>query len=357
MIWLFHISMITILLIVAKLFQKDKFFIYSSFIYAIIIFGQRWMTGTDFPYYLRYYLTDFDGVEPGYYLIQKILTEGNLYFGLLIFIVFTLTLYNNYRFIIKIDKHTELMIFLFLVSEIFFAQMSQIRQFIAVSFFMNSYFYAFHKDYLKSALGVVGGLLFHTSILFLVPFLFIRLKLDKVKTLYLLIFSGVLPLLDLTLILRLPIFSRYSHYIGGQFDVDLSIFHYFRFYILLAVVLYFLWTIDRVGKSRVEQMILNGLVFNFLLYGMSFQFGLFLRVSMYFKVFELVFLAYYYRQTKFISNFIAVSTVSLLFIGIYGGLALTDPYDISDYQFRPLQVFENRSEGQLRAEIDEFVNS
>ncbi|EKU92998.1 Uncharacterised protein [Alloiococcus otitis] len=357
MIWLFHISMITILLIVAKLFKKDNFFIYSSFIYAIFIFGQRWMTGTDFPFYLRYYLTDYDNVEPGYYFIQKILTEGNLYFGILIFIVFAITVYNIYRFISKINKHTVLMIFLFLISEIFFAQMSQIRQFLAVSFYMNSYYYAFQKQYLRSGLGIIAGLLFHDSIIFLVPFLLIHLNLDKIKTIYLLILSGVLPLIDLTLLLKLPIFNRYSHYVGGQFDVDLSIFHYFRFYILLAIVLYFLWTIDRLGKGRVEQMILNGLVFNFLLYGMSFQFALFLRVSMYFKIFELVFLAYYFKQTKFVSNIIAVATVSFLFVGIYSGLGIVDPYSISDYQFRPIRIFENRSHDRLREEIDEFINN
>lgn len=357
MIWLFHISVITLLLILAKLFNKDKFFVYLSFFYAVFIFGQRWMTGTDFPYYLKYYIIDFDAVEPGYYLIQKILTEGNYYFGILIFIVFLITIFNNYRFILKIEKHALLMIYLFLISEIFFAQLSQIRQFVAISFYMNSYFYAYHKQYIKSGFGIIGGLLFHDSIIFLIPFLFIRLNLDKIKTLYLLVLSGILPLLDVTLLLRISVFDRYSHYIGSRFDVQLSIFHYFKFYVILAVVLYFLWTLDEVGHGRKEKMILNGLVFNFLLYGISFQFGLFLRVSMYFKVFEIIFLAYYFKRTKYMSNLISMTTIAGLFLGIYGGLALTDPYKINDYQFSPLHLHEIRSETQLRNEIDAFTSS
>src|SRR5699024_5082993 len=106
----------------------------SSFIYALFIFGQRWMTGTDFPNYLRYYLTGFQVREPIYKFIQNFLAEHNLYFGLLIFIVFAITLFNNYRFMVRIDRNVVLIIYIYLLSEIFFAQLSQVRQFIAISF-------------------------------------------------------------------------------------------------------------------------------------------------------------------------------------------------------------------------------
>lgn len=354
MIWIFHIIIITILLLIAKYMKNDGFFIKSSFVYAVFIFGQRWMTGTDFPHYLKYYLIDFSQVEPGYYLIQKILTEGQLYFGILIFITFFITLYNNYRFISKINHNVVIIIYLFVISEIFFAQMSQIRQFMAVSFFINSYFYAFHKSYFKSFSNIIFGLLFHESILFFVPFLFLRFKLDKVKTLYLLILSGVLPLLDVSILFRLPIFSRYSSYVDSIFNVNLSVFHYVKFYIILLVILIFVWHIEKFGTGKIEQMILNGLVFNFLLYGLSFQFGIVLRASMYFKIFEVVFLAYYFKEVRGFSRIISKSLVVGLFLGIYGGLAVTDPYDISRYDFEPLRIRETRTVDQLNAEIDGF---
>lgn len=354
MIWIFHFAMINILLLISKYKKSDAFFINGSFIYSVFIFGQRWMTGTDFPNYLKYYLIDFQNVEPAYYWIQKFLSSNNLYFGILIFITLFITLFNNYRFFKKIDRHVVLIVYLFLISEIFFAQLSQIRQFIAVSFYINSYFYAFHKSYLKSGLNIIFGMMFHTSIIFLVPFLFLRLKLDRIKTLYLLILSSVLPFLDISFLLNLDIFSRYSHYLDSIFNVNLSSFHYVKYYIVLTVFIVFVWYIKKIGNSRIEQMILNGLVFNMLLYGFSFQFAPLLRASLYLKIFEIVFVAYYHKELHNFSIQTAKLVTVMLFVGIYSGLAVTDPYNITRYEFRPLQLDRERTTEQLNQEIDHF---
>lgn len=354
MIWIFHFIVINILLLISKYKKSDKFFIYSSFVYSLFIFGQRWMTGTDFPYYLRYYMQNFENVEPGYYFIQSFLTTNDLYFGILIFVVLLITLFNIYRFVLKVDKHVVLIIYLFLISEIFFAQLSQIRQFVAVSFFVNSYFYVFHKNYVKSAINILLGALFHTSIFYLVPFLFIRLKLDKFKTLFLLVVSSVLPFFDFSFILNLDIFSRYSSYLDSSFNVGLSPFHYLKFYIILGVLIIFVWYIKRIGNGKIEQMILNGLVFNMLLYGLSFQFAPVLRASFYLKIFEIIFVVYYHKQLYNFSKSSIKAIIILLFVGIYSGLAITDPYSITNYEFRPLQIQREMTDNQFRSEIDEF---
>jgi len=354
MIWIFHFIIINILLFISKYKKSDKFFIVSSFVYSLFIFGQRWMTGTDFPYYLRYYMQNFENVESGYYLIQSFLTTNDLYFGILIFIILLITLFNFYRFILKVDKSVVLILYLFLISEIFFAQLSQIRQFVAVSFFVNSYFYAFHKGYIKSALNIILGLLFHTSVLYLVPFLFLRLKLNRIKTLCLLIISAGLPFFDISFILNLDIFAAYSSYLGGAFDVSLSPFHYLKFYIVLLIFGLFIWYAKKIGNTRIEQMILNGLVFNMLLYGLSFQFAPMLRASFYLKIFEIVFVAYYYKHLYNFSKYSIKTIIIILFVGIYSGLAITDPYSISVYEFRPLQIQREMTYDQFRDEINEF---
>ena len=210
MIWIFHVVIITMLLLISKKIKRQKFFIYSSFLYSIFIFGQRWMTGTDYPNYLRYYLTDFQVSESGYYYLQKILADNNLDFGLLIFIILFITLFNNYRFILRLNKNVEVILFLYLLSEIFFAQMSQIRQFIAISFFLNSFYYAYENKMFKSIGNIIIGALFHDSIIFLFPFLFIRPYINRINGLYLLIVSAVLPLIDLSPVLNLEIFSCFD---------------------------------------------------------------------------------------------------------------------------------------------------
>ena len=91
MIWLYHFIIVTLLLTISKVIKNDKFFIATSFWYALFIFGQRWMTGTDFPHYLRYTLVDFQVRDPIYRFLQTFIMEQGLYFGLLIFFIFALT--------------------------------------------------------------------------------------------------------------------------------------------------------------------------------------------------------------------------------------------------------------------------
>lgn len=354
MIWIFHFIVVTLLLLITIKIKKEAFFIKASFLYAIFIFGQRWMTGTDFPYYLRYTLVNFHVKEPIYDMLQRIIMNYDLYFGLLVFLVFTLILFNYYRFIIKVDRHVILMLYLFLFAEIFFAQMSQLRQFVAISFFLNSYYYAFHKNNIKSAINILLAVGFHTSALFMVPFLFIRLKLNRIKVLYLLLLSSILPLIDVSIILNIPIFSRYSHYLGSAFDTKLSIFHYFKFYALLGVVFLFAWYIKKYKDKPMDQMILNGLVFNMLLYSISFQFGLIIRFSFYLKIFEVIFLVYFLKELQEFSLKILKPVIVTFFLGIYAGLALTDPYNITRYEFRRLRFYEDKTEKQLYYEIDTF---
>lgn len=356
MIWITHLMVITGLLIVSMKLKNEQLFINTSFIYALFVFGQRWMTGTDFPNYLRYYLIDFQVNEPLYYGLQNILAVNNIYFGFLIFIILFITLFNQYLFLTKINRHVALMVFLFLLSETFFAQLSQIRQFVAISFFLLAYYNVYFKQYWKVVLNLVLGAAFHTSIIFLVPFMFIRLRLNRVKCLYLLTVSAILPLLDMSLLINLPVFDRYSHYLDSIFNVNLSVFHYLRYYVILGVITLFVWFIKEFRNTNMDQMILNGLIFNMLLYGMSFQFALIFRVSMYFKIFEIVFLVYYHKELLHFSKSIIRTGIVLLTIGIYGGLALTDPYMITRYEFRSLRWEEERTVQELNTEIVTFYD-
>lgn len=354
MIWIFHFSVITILLLITVFIKKEDFFIKTSFFYSIFIFGQRWMVGTDFRYYLKYYLIDFQVREPIYRFLQDFIATNNLYFGLLIFLVFTITIFNNYRFIIKIDKNIVLMLYIYLISEIFFAQLSQIRQFIAISFFINAYFNAYEKKYGRSILNVLLGTGFHTSIIFLVPFLFIRLKIDRIRAIYIIIVSAVLPLLDVTLLLKLPFLSRYSGYVESKFNVNLSAFHFIKFYILIAVILIFIWNLKKFRKNSIDQMILNGILLNMLIYGSSFQFAPLIRLSSYFKIFEFVFLIYYIKELSNFSKPLIKTVIITLFTFIYMGFAVTDPYSIKNYEIRYLRLYDEKSDNQLYEEINTF---
>lgn len=352
MIWIIHFLIVTLLLLLAIYVERDFLFIFTSFVYTVFIFGQRWMTGTDFPYYFKYYLIRFQVREPLYRMFQNFLSDNQLYFGILIFLCFLISTFNNYRFIIKINKNTLLMLYLYLISEIFFAQQSQIRQFVAISFFINAYFYAFEKKHGKSIINVLLGMGFHTSIIFLIPFLFVNIKVNKIKAMYVTGVALVLPLFDITTLLKLPFFSRYSHYIDSVFDVNLSIYHILKYYTLLVIVFLFIWNLEQYKNETKDQMILNGLLIYILLYGLSFQFALMIRIGSYFKIFEIIFLMYFYREVSFISKSYSKLAILSLFALTYVGLMITDPYEISKYSFQSIRILEQRDTEELWEEFN-----
>lgn len=355
MIWIIHIISVTMIYIITKIFKKPSAFSKLSFIYVIFVFGQRWMTGTDFPNYLDYYLLNFQKPEIGYFGLQHLFIELDLYFGLLITLILVITLYNNYKFIHFFEKNILLILYLYLISEVFFAQLSQIRQFVAISFFIISFWYSYQKKYIKSGVNILLATSFHLSAIFMIPFLF--LKINKKQSFYVisLFIFLILPFIDISFILRLPIFNRYQHYLGSVYDVSLSGFHYIKYYIFIVLFLIFILNIER-NHSEKENNIINGLFFYVLFYGLSFQFAPFLRIANYFKMYEIVFLAYYSTELKYISKKLTKTLIVILFLGIYIGTAIIDSGDIGNYQFRRLQLREDRSVTELYFEIYDFYN-
>lgn len=358
MIWLLHIFVVNILLLVSKYLKNKNIFITGSFIYVIFIYGQRWLSGTDFPGYLRYYITGYTKWnEFIYFSIQELFAFFGIYFGLFLMVVLLITTINFYRFLVKIDNRVEVMIYLFLFSEIFFAQLSQIRQYAAVSFFVMAYYYSFQKEYFKTILNVILAVGFHFSALAVSFLMFFRLKINRMRGLVILAFTAFLPLINIQFIFSLGIFSRYAGYVDSRFNVPLSSFHLVKFYSLLIIVAVYFILIDRFKDSKIEQFILNGILMNLILYGVSFQFAILLRVSAYFKIFEIAFLVYFFDRLKDTSKTVILTGVMTYLLGVFGGVVLTDPYNLNKYEFEPMRIIDMRGEEFLRGEIDRFYEN
>lgn len=358
MIYILHFFVITILYIwFGRFHETKKIFVNSSFVYVIFIFGQRWMTGTDFPNYLRFYIYDITRGEWGYFGLQTLLRNNNLYFGLLIMLILFITQINFYRFFLKFKKYATLMIFIFLISEIFFAQMSQMRQYVAISFFLNSYYHAsVEKNYIMAFINIFFAASFHTIAIFFIPFLFIQIPISRKQMLVLLVIALVLPFIDIRMIFELPIFNRYSHYVGSRFDVPLGFNHYIKYFVFLFLFIYYAITMKKVDMNRNYRMILNGLLLYVAIYGMSFNFAPLYRVATFFQTFEIVFLIYYMKDLKELPSFVTKKVITALFLGLFFFSSLSDSYSVSRYEFRPLRLYENKSVEQLNHEIDTFYN-
>lgn len=358
MIYIFHFLIILILYIFfGRHKQTEKTFAYSTFIYILFVFGQRWMTGTDFPNYLTYYLVDFiKSSEWLYFGLQILFRKNNLYFGLFILVIFTITELNFYRFFKKINQKYALIIALFLISELFFGQMSQIRQFAAISFFLNAYYNSYEKKYPAAILNIVLAAAFHSSAIFFTPFLFIKIPLNKRLFLTFLGIAMIFPIIDIHFLFNLPFLSKYSAYLGGYFDVPLGLGHAVKYYVMLVIFIFFTVHLKQIQKNRINQFILNGLMFYILMYGVSMQFALLYRITKYFQIFELLFLAYYSDKLINIPDYLSRKVVLLLFSGIFFSTALIDSSMIMDYEFRALRFFENRTDEELMQEINSFYD-
>ena len=66
-------------------------------------------------------------------------------------------------------------------------------------------------------------------------------------------------------------------------------------------------------------------------------------MAMFFQVFEIVFLVYY-----------ANKLVYAMFLGIFGLASLIDSYQVANYQFRTLRLYEDRPVEELNREIYNF---
>ncbi|AJD92252.1 hypothetical protein JMA_29350 [Jeotgalibacillus malaysiensis] len=354
MIWVIHFIVVHILLLISINIKNKKFFIVSTFIYSLFTFGQRWMTGEDFPGYLLYYIIGFKGPEFGYFSLQDFFADRNLYFGLLIFLIYFITLFNNYKFISKTTANTTLLIYLYMFVELYFMQMSQIRQFIAVSFFINAYFYFYHKNMIKGVIYILISITFHFSVLLVIPLLFIKFKLSKKFVFYTLLTFVLLPLINIKFFINIIGIDMYSNYIESVYDTGLSIFHYFRYYLILSIAILFVYKLRGSITSKTDQMMIYGMLFYILFYGLSFNYAPVLRISYYFKIFEITFIVYYINNLYLNSYKFIKSLVIAVFLIFYLAIAYIDPYNITRYDFEPLKLYQDKSYMELRWEIEKF---
>ena len=75
---------------------------------------------------------------------------------------------------------------------------------------------------------------------------------------------------------------------------------------------------------------------------------------MFFQVFEIVFLVYYANKLRNLPEAINKKLVYAMFLGIFGLASLIDSYQVANYQFRTLRLYEDRPVEELNREIYNF---
>ena len=175
---------------------KNKIFIFIMLVFWIGLMGFQYEVGTDYDTYLKY----FNGIRDVqffkkdeilfYYLVKSVKFIGVNGQGLF-FVVATLQMFIFYKILNfkNFIKNKTLFIFLYLCyTTIFHSQLNGLRQCIAVYFFTI----AILESKIKQYLYFITGVLFHKSLIILLPILiFKKIFINKkIYTLYFFIFFG-----------------------------------------------------------------------------------------------------------------------------------------------------------------------
>lgn len=258
------ISFIAVLCAYLSRYKSCKFGLEIAFLILIVFMGIRYEWGNDYSAYLQiFYNNTFTNEFSAEYL-NDILSDENSEFGwklinmlfkpfgffFMVFILTTLEYWVLYTFIKKYVnvKYYWFAVFIFTFnSGLMLTGGSMMRQFLAMNIILLAFKYIINGNFTKYLFCVILSSSIHTSSLLLVPFYFIRFipqffssKSYGLIILFSFIYQKLLPILFisfLTLILSIPIFSRYDVYsdnnsLNSGFGLGV-LYYYIVFFIAL----------------------------------------------------------------------------------------------------------------------------
>lgn len=350
MIYYIHFIVILFLYLGVK---SSKIFYRVVYFYSIFIFGQRWFSGEDFIGYIRLFLNK-NKVELGYQLFNNFISENHLDFGIIIFVMYSVTLFLFIKTISSFSNRDRMSLLLFCLFEIYFMPMSQMRQFFSIGIFI--FCLSFEKKYLLKGLLILLGVSIHKSLIIVLPFFLIpykKIKFKKVTILIILIILIVFPYIDIKLFLN-NINFIYSGYLDQSFAEPLSIFTLIRFYMSICMGIICI-TFSSNNKIEEKSMIINLFLTYLFLISISFNFGILVRVSFYFRIFEILFIVLLFKKLK-LGRDLKRLILSTLTVIIYMTLVIKDPYSIKPYQFRSLRIYDKDNYKSLTKEYQDTNN-
>lgn len=347
MFWLIYYLNFLSFLYVAR---KNKLFIRFLLLVLIFFMGQRWMTGEDFPGYLLYYLIDFKGVDFGFFALQGVFLNNEFSFSLFVFFTYLLTIFLTYKFI-GLFSNSALIFVFFTITELFFIQLSQIKQSLAIPIFLFSFYFLYNNRKFFGFCTFFLASSIHIATLFLIPFLFFKVSVQKKYLNIFLVLVCFLPLINITSLLPSVLYFKYAHYLTSDYNQPLSVFHYFKFYTVVFLFFLLCQANSEFNLLR-NKFAITGFIFYLFIYAISFQFAPLMRLSYFFRIFEVVVfinLSLSLNQWKiFLFIVFLFYSVSFVFISII------DPYNVSRYQFNFIKIYENKTDSELYSEIDNF---
>lgn len=313
--------------------QKNKIMQWASLLPTILLASARFGVGTDYNTYvslfnqfsalsLGEYIQESSTAEPGFYLLIQIsnfITGDSYLMFSLAAIITSVFFYLGLR---RYDvKHPALVYFLYLTI-LFPMTLNVMRQGIAISICFYAFSFIMERNFKKYLIWILIASLFHISALLLLPVYFVnRLVKPKRQNAYPAFLiklgalaGGILLLVPLaiTLVMQLPMFSKYDMYSsnGGE-GANLTIF--LQIAVLLLGIALARWAVSvKNGALYMFLLIFATLEIVFATIGFSSTF--IKRIGLYFSIFGFMLLS---ESTSIFKDRIGKILV-MTFVVLYG---------------------------------------
>lgn len=331
-----------------------NFFQICALLLLTLVVAIRYDVGTDWNTYnelftsyqkLNGFSPDTLGLEPGYYLVNKLVIwlggSSALVFGLLAFIA--------WYFIFKsVPYHlTPILVFFLFVDEYFFISLNLVRQFTALGVFVFSVKFIVQRKFFKYLASLLIASTFHLSVLVLVPFYFLPFNKLYNRNIWIVLYAVSLFLANIPALIELfvigfvrmadlfPVLGIYTRYILNSkfenFRLDIGLGYLFRVLISLAVLFASKEVINREPKTKVYYTLF---FIGLLIYNLFYMAPLIVRINHYFIIFRsfvLTFTVWYlwkYNSKKwwFWISILIFMYLALFLFAIHNGSHGSAPY-------------------------------
>lgn len=273
---------------------KSNFSYFLALVILILFGGLRYEIGQDYNTYSEIFkYAETTNVEYGYLLLCVFFKTLGLGPQIMYLISISITLFLLYKSILFYNsRQIAFIFFIFLFAGYYAESFNAVRQYIAIAFFIYATRYIFAASLCKFCFYLLIGSLFHTSILFLIPFYYILKKQYSDTTLLIcgggiLIFAFIFPITPL--LERIPVYGQRYMIDHSEFNQSANLGLGYISKLCIALILikmrHYIIKIDK--KYNV---VINAYFFYVLFMAIFKDMMVFLRIAYYFHIFLILIL-------------------------------------------------------------------
>lgn len=280
------ILLFSLLLMNSKESKIKKILVFILMILMILVLGLR-TVGTDYNLYGNIYksitFTNFYRIEYGIKFIMKLFYTNGFPYSIFNLFVATITIVNFVYGILKNDWSDKrcigIAIFVLLTMDFYSKSFNIMKQMIAVSFAFISLGYVKKESFLKFAICILIGSLFHKTILIFLPAYFATMIFNSKHLSKLVVLLTIFVALFYPNIITLLSYSeQYSMYA----TYDIGITSGMATYLTIAMNSFFIYKIYKNRSEIKDEKIISVLLLSFPFLVLSIFNNLFMRVGIYF---------------------------------------------------------------------------